>query len=38
MIAYSCGYILDVAKFINVGLIRETPIIIEAWNQCFFLA
>tara|TARA_B100001094_G_scaffold312117_1_gene348475 strand:+ start:5520 stop:5636 length:117 start_codon:yes stop_codon:yes gene_type:complete len=37
MIMISCGYILDIAKYINAGIIRETPMIIDAWNQCFFL-
>ncbi len=37
MFGYSCGYLIDIAKYINAGIIRETPIIIDAWNQCFFL-
>ena len=33
----SCGYILDLGRFIDLGLITETPHMIYMWNKCIFL-
>ena len=33
-----CGLMLDIGWLLNRGLIKETAIMIELWNQCFILA
>ena len=34
MIYSSCGFLMSMGKYIDAGIILETPFLIMKWNQC----